>query len=273
MRPNRHLLLTLALLLCFAGRLAAQPGWSPPPTPCDTLRPINLTWWTDTVTTHHTVKRMAEKLDSAVGMMPDLDQLWHSALRAMVLDSTAMRCPDHGFVSVDLPEVIHAQLSINTRAFLLQVSTYEAGLLTSHRYLSLQWNQDPAKAIWKEEILDDKASAIIRRSSDDGSGIATIVVKIDSSRIGEIARYRDDLRVGLQYAHRNGKDVFSYVEPGSHTARTLDLRRPEDQAIWQREGKAFYDEAFNYYFRLPEPLLEFGTPAARKMVYRSPFQD
>jgi hypothetical protein len=272
MRPN-HLLptLALALLLCCFAKLAAQPGWSPPPTPCDTLRPINLSIWTDTVHVSHLISRLTVKLDTALGMMPGLEKLWGTALRAMVLDSNRMRCPDH--FSVDLPEVTHAKLFIYTEGFSLRATSHQLGLLRSHRYISLQWHQDAAQAIWKEEILDHNAPAIIRRSSDDGSGIATSVLKIDSGRIVEIARYRDDLRVGLQYLYRKGKDVFSYAEPGSHTARKLYLDRPEDQAIWQREGKAFYDEAFNFYFRLPAPLLEFAPPAERKTRYQSPFRD
>jgi hypothetical protein len=271
MRPN-HLLptLALALLLCCFGKLAAQPGWSPPPTPCDTLRPINLTWRTDTVTTQM-VTQVVARLDSAVGAIPDLDRLWRTALRAMVLDSTAMRCPDDGFVSVDLPEVTHVVLDIHREGLLLQLNAYQSGKQVAHRYLSLLSQQAPAEAVWQEEILDYKTLAYIRRRSDFAGGTEAIVVITRHDNILRIDHYHNNQRAGLQYASRKGKDVFLYLEPGSLKARKLNLRRPEDQAIWQREGKAFYDEAFNFYFRLPEPLLEFGTPAARKMIYSSPF--
>jgi hypothetical protein len=132
------------LLLCCFARLAAQPGWSPPPTPCDTLRSINLTWRTITAITQQLVNRIVARLDSAVAAMPDLDRLWRTALRAMVLDSTAMRCPDDGFVSVDLPEVTHVVLDIHQEGVLLQLNAYQSGKQVAHRYLSLLSQQAPA---------------------------------------------------------------------------------------------------------------------------------
>jgi hypothetical protein len=102
---------------------------------------------------------------------------------------------------------------------------------------------------------------------------APLVCALDGGRILAIERYRDDLRVGLQYLRGKDKDQFRYVDPRTRIARTLHLDLPEDQAIWQREGKAFYNEAFNFYFRLPEPLLEFAPPAEKQMRYRNPFSD
>ncbi len=257
-----------------AGIAWAQPGWQEPPTPCDTLRPINLHWrQSEVAITPQLVRHVVARLDSAVSVMPSLDNLWQSTLRAMVLDSTAIRCPELGCVSVELPEVTHATLDIHDGGVLLQVSAYEAGKRTAHRYLSLLWVQAPGQAVWEEEILDHQAQTILQRRSDDGSGVATLVIATDQDRIVEIQRYRDDQRVGMQYLSRKGKDVWRYVVPGAHTGRTLYLDRPADQAIWQREGNAFYNEAFNFYFRLPEPLLAFGTPAARSMTYESPFED
>lgn len=273
MRPFLQALL-LTLLFSAAVQAWAQPGWSPTPTPCDTLRPVNLHWrQTDTDITTQLVTRIVTRLDSAVGVMPDLDKLWHSSLRAMVLDSTAMRCPDDGCVAVDLPEETHVTLDIQQDGLLLQLNAYQSGKQVAHRYLSLQSQQAPGEAAWQEEILDYKSLAYIRRCSDFAGGTEAIVVITRHDKIMRIDRYRNAQRVGLQYACRKGKDVFLYVEPGSLKARKLQLNRPEDQAIWQREGNAFYNEAFNFYFRLPEPLLEFGTPAARTMTYSNPFQD
>lgn len=266
--------LLLTLLFGATAQAWAQPGWSPTPTPCDTLRPVNLHWRrTDTDITTQLVHRIVERLDSAVGAMPDLDKLWRNSLRAMVLDSTAIRCPDDGFVAVDLPEVTHVTLDIQQDGLLLQLNAYQSGKLVAHRYLALLSLQAPAEAVWQEEILDDKTLAYHRRRSDFAGGTEAIVVITRHDHIWRIERYRNDQRVGLQYASRKGKDVFHYVEPGSLKARKLHLDRPKDQAIWQREGKAFYDEAFNFYFRLPEPLLEFGTPVARTMTYSNPFKD
>lgn len=273
MRPFLQALL-LTLLFSAVVQAWAQPGWTPTPTPCDTLRPINLHWrQTDTDVTPQMVHRIVARLDSAVGTMPDLDKLWQSSLRALVLDSTAMRCPDDGFTSVNLPEVTHVILDIQQDGLLLQLNAYQSGKLVAHRYLSLLSQQAPAEAVWQEEILDYKTLAYIRRRSDFAGGTEGIVVITRHDHILRIERYRNAQRVGLQYASRKGKDVFRYVEPGSLKAQKLNLRRPEDQAIWQREGKAFYDEAFNFYFRLPEPLLEFGTPVARTMTYSNPFAD
>jgi hypothetical protein len=46
-----HFLVLVQLCLLGAGAVSAQPGWMPPPTPCDTVRPFNLGWRTDTVIT------------------------------------------------------------------------------------------------------------------------------------------------------------------------------------------------------------------------------
>lgn len=261
----------LQIFLLGASTAQAQPLYLPPPTICDSLLPINLTWTTYIPVTDSLLAVMVTKTDQAISTLPEMAELWKNDLRGRVLDKKALRCPDKGAIDVGLPYVMHASVEFNRDGFRVRRDAYRNGKLERHSIMDMDWDQPGAEFRWTEDVIDASTQRIIKRDNYRAGVLEEIIISTAEGRITAIEYWLGGRLKGLQYASVKGQDRFSYSDPVSGRSRVLDLQKPDDLKIWRSEGHFFYLQAYNGYFRLPAPLLEFAPPHESKAKYKNPF--
>jgi hypothetical protein len=265
-----NIALLLGLLTCHAAH--GQAMSHPAPTPCDSARAFQVEWGFYEPLTDSLQRVLVAKTDSVIGVLPELAQLWKTELRARVLDTRIPRCAtkDLSVLLLDQPKTIYAYILIYPYGFEIRRNSYLGHRPERLSSLRINWRKPLAAHRWWEEVIDPQTQTITKRTNfTDPPEIATISTEAGSITAIEVKR--GDQLYGMQYSRANGQDRFQLVYPWTTEPRILNLADPQDALVWKKAGKEFFQIAFNVYFRLPAPLLEFGSPAEPSLIYNNPF--